>query len=147
MIKIASFNVENLFARPKAFNATNLSVGKPALDAYRDVNALIKKPVYSTSDKTKIRDLLVKLDIYTVNASGAIRRKETQSPKWAWLRKNRGTFDREPQDTTLNVEIIANGRGDWIGWIELAKEPTNEIAAVRKPSTGRSTYLDPGIWF
>ena len=127
MARIASFNVENLFARPKAFNATDLSVGKPALDAYRDVNALIKKAIYSPADKVKIRDLLVKLDIYTINAQGAIRRKETLSPKWAWLRKNRGTFDREPQDVTQSVEIIASGRSDWIGWIELAKEPTNEI--------------------
>jgi len=126
MARIASFNVENLFARPKAFNATNWSVGKPALDAYRDVNVLIKKAVYSASDKTKIRDLLVKLDIYSVNGSGAIRRKQSLSPKWAWLRKNRGTFDREPQDTTQSVEIIATGRGAWIGWVELAKEPTNE---------------------
>src|SRR5437773_9496987 len=127
MVRIASFNVENLFARPKAFNATDLNVGKPALDAYQDVNALITTPVYRPADKIQIRDLLVTLDIYSIDAQGVIRRKETLEPKWAWLRKNRGTFDREPQDATQNVEIIANGRGDWIGWIELAKEPTNEI--------------------
>jgi endonuclease/exonuclease/phosphatase family metal-dependent hydrolase len=127
MVRIASFNVENLFERPKAFKATDLNVGKPALDAYHDVNALIKKAVYSATDRAKIRDLLVELDIYAINIHGAIRRKETLSPKWAWLRKNRGTFDREPQDPTQSVEIIANGRGSWIGWIELATEPTNEI--------------------
>ena len=127
MARIASYNVENLFARPKVFSATEWSVGKPALDAYRDVNVLISEAVYSTEDKKKIRDLLVTLDIYTVNASGAIRRKDSISPKWAWLRKNRGTFDREPQDTTQDVEIIADGRGDWIGWIELATEPTDEV--------------------
>jgi len=126
MVRIASFNVENLFERPKAFNTTDLSVGEPALNAYRDVNALIKKPEYTPADKEEIRDLLVILDIYSIDAQGTIRRKETLSPKWAWLRKNRGTFDRQPQDPTQNVEIIANGRGDWIGWIELAKEPTNE---------------------
>ena len=98
MARIASFNVENLFARPKVFNTANWSVGKPALDAYRDVNALIKKAAYTAADKAKIRDLLVTLDIYTVNAHGAIRRKDSLSPKWAWLRKNRGTFDREPQE-------------------------------------------------
>lgn len=127
MVKIASFNVENLFERPKAFHATDLSVGQPAVDAYRDVNALIKQAVYSPADKVMIRDLLVTLDIYSMDAQGVIRRKDTLSPKWAWLRKNRGTFDREPQDATQSVEIIANGRGDWIGWIELATEPTNEI--------------------
>jgi endonuclease/exonuclease/phosphatase family metal-dependent hydrolase len=127
MVRIASFNVENLFERPKAFRATDLSVGKPALDAYRDVSALIKNADYSPADKAEIRNLLVTLDIYTVNVHGAIRRKETPSPKWAWLRKNRGTFDREPQDPTQSVEIIATGRDSWIGWIELATEPTNEV--------------------
>jgi endonuclease/exonuclease/phosphatase family metal-dependent hydrolase len=127
MIKIASFNVENLYARPKAFRETSLNANKPLLDAYRDVNAVIEKPAYSAADKIKIRDLLVTLDIYTVNeTTGAIRRKQSVSPKWAWLRKNRGTFDREPQDTTQDVEITATGRGAWIGWIELATEPTDE---------------------
>jgi hypothetical protein len=26
------------------------------------------------------------------------------------------------------VEVVANGRGDWIGWLELKTEPVNEIA-------------------
>ncbi len=128
MTRIASFNVENLFARPKALNAADWSIGKPALDAYRDVNVLIRKSTYSASDKTEIRDLLVKLDIYSVNASGAIRRKSAVSPKWAWLRKNRGTFDHEPQDATKSIEITANGRDDWMGWVELAKEPVDELS-------------------
>lgn len=126
MVRIASFNVENLFERPKAFAATDLDVAEPVLTAYRKVNLLIKKPVYSLADKTKIRDFLVTLDIYSKDAQGTIRRKESVSPKWAWLRKNRGTFDRQPQDETQSVEITANGRGDWIGWIELATEPTDE---------------------
>ena len=126
MVKIASFNVENLFARPKAFRATDLDLAEPVLNAYREVNELIKKPVYTAADKTRIRDLLVRLDIYTVD-SGPVRRKDSLNPRWAWLRKNRGDFDREPQDPTQNVEITANGRGSWIGWVELAKEPTNEI--------------------
>ena len=126
MVRIASFNVENLFERPKAFAATDLNIAEPVLDAYRQVNLLIKQPVYTDADKAQIRDLLVVLDIYSVDAQGTVRRKESISPKWAWLRKNRGTFDRQPEDATQSVEIIANGRGDWIGWIELATEPTNE---------------------
>jgi hypothetical protein len=106
MVRIASFNVENLFARPKAFNTTNWSVGRPVLDAYRDVNALFSNPVYSADDKQRIRDLLVVLDIYYVNSSGAIRRKLTQFPTWAWLRKNRGTFDRQPTDPTDRLGYI-----------------------------------------
>jgi hypothetical protein len=129
MIRIASFNVENLFARPKVFGSSDWSVGEPVLNAYEEVSTLMQKDSYTANDKTRIRDLLVALDIYTINeATGAIRRKQTPDPKWAWLRKNRGTFDREPRDQTQNVEIIAEGRSDWIGWVELAKEVVDETA-------------------
>jgi len=57
-----------------------------------------------------------------------VRRRDTTSPKWAWLRKNRGTFDRQPQDTSKDIEIIAEGRASWIGWIELAKEAVDEVS-------------------
>ena len=87
MVRVASYNVENLFARPKAFNTSNWSYGKSALDAFYKVNMLLSKATYSQADKKKIRDLFVKLDIYTVNSNGAIRRKYTSSPKWAWLEK------------------------------------------------------------
>ncbi|MBX9963914.1 MAG: endonuclease/exonuclease/phosphatase family protein [Burkholderiales bacterium] len=126
MLRIASFNVENLFARPKAFRSTDLTVGKPVLDAYRSVNQIFKKSTYTDADKAKIVELLVTLDIYFVNGNGAVRRRNSLDPRWAWLRKNRGSFDREPQDATKSIEIIANGRDDWIGWVELAKEPTDE---------------------
>lgn len=102
------------------------SAGQPALDAYHEVSELLAKTTYSASDKQTIQDLFVKLDIYSINSSGAIRRKRTQYPRWAWLRKNRGKFDRQPRDKTQNVEIMANGRDDWIGWVELAKGLMNE---------------------
>jgi len=127
MIKIASFNVENLFERPRAFNLTNLNGENPVLEAYREVNVLIKQDEYSVADKERIRALLVTLGIYFINGQDAIRRSEQFPPQWAWLRNNRGTFDRQPQDESQSVEIIANGRGSWIGWVELVTEPTDEI--------------------
>lgn len=128
MVRIASFNVENLFTRPRAFNTTDWSLGRPALNAYREVNDLFSNTSYSVADKQRIRDLLVELDIYTINDTGAIRRKRTQSPRWAWLRKNRGKFDRQPKDSTQSIQIIATGRAGWIGWVEMAKEPTDETS-------------------
>src|SRR4030095_15490320 len=129
MIRIASFNVENLFARPKVFDLSDWNVGEPVLKCYEKVSALLQKAKYRASDKKRIRDLLVTLDIYTINqATGAIRRNQTIDPQWAWLRKNRGAFAREPSDKRQNVEIVADGRGDWIGWVELAKEAVDETA-------------------
>ena len=129
MVRIASFNVENLFARPKVFDLPDWNAGEPVLKAYEEVSALLQKASYSATDKIRIRDLLVTLEIYTIDKkTKAIRRNQTLDPQWAWLRKNRGTFDREPSDRRQNVEIVAEGRGDWIGWIELAKEAVDETA-------------------
>src|ERR1044072_7222181 len=127
-VVVASFNVENLFARPRAFDTVDLASNEPVLSAYRDFNALIQKPEYSETDKRTMRDLLVLLDIYYRNDKGAIRKRSTQTPKWAWLRTNRGKFDRQPTDTAKDVEIGAGGRGEWIGWAELAVEAVDEAA-------------------
>jgi endonuclease/exonuclease/phosphatase family metal-dependent hydrolase len=124
-VRVASYNVENLFARPNAFDSTDPAAGEPILAAYHEFNRLIAASVYEDTDR--MRDLLVQLDIYAKNDHGAIRRKRTTKPRWAWLRKNRGSFDREPRDPTKDVEIIATGRGDWIGWVELATEAVDEI--------------------
>jgi len=125
-VVVASYNVENLFARPKAFDTTDRSAGEPVLAAYHEFNSLAAAEVYTDADRARMRDLLVALGVYVVR-DGAVRRNRTREPKWAWLRKNRGTFDREPRDATRDVEIIAKGRADWIGWVELAKEAVDEV--------------------
>ncbi|GAB3456222.1 hypothetical protein GCM10027436_59120 [Actinophytocola sediminis] len=124
---VASFNVENLFARPKAFDTVDRESGMPVLGAYQEFNDLIRKARYSAADLARMRELLVTLGIYHVNEHGAVRRLPTLAPKWAWLRKNRGSFDSEPKDPTRDVQIVASGRDSWIGWVELAKEAVDEI--------------------
>ena len=43
MVRIASYNVENLFARPRVFRTADWAVGQPKLAAYEQVNALFKE--------------------------------------------------------------------------------------------------------
>ena len=78
MIRIASFNVENLFARPKVFDLPDGNAGEPVLKAHEEVSALLQKASYSAADKIRIRDLLVMLEIYTVDKSK--RRRITLQP-------------------------------------------------------------------
>lgn len=127
LVRIATFNVENLFARPAAFGAETHAEATRVLAAYQEFNSLIGRPEYTAADRTRLRELLVELDVYYVNGHGAVRRSRATRPRWAWLRKNRGSFDREPADSTLDVEIVATGRGSWIGWLELATEAVDEV--------------------
>ena len=59
MIRIASFNVENLFARPKVFDLSDWNAGEPVLKAYEKVSALLQKP--NTAQLTKYESAIFSL--------------------------------------------------------------------------------------
>lgn len=123
-MRFASFNVENLFARPRALNLDTWEEGEPVLKAFAEFNSLIEHVVYSPEDKARMIELLVQLDVYR-KTSGVVLRNRTPTPQWAWLRANRGAFDVEHDDT--GIEIVADSRAAWTGWLELAVEPVDEV--------------------
>ena len=92
-VRFASFNVENLFARPRAFNQTTWAQGQPILDAYAEFNALIAQPAYSPADKARMISCSSSSRC-TGATSGMVHRNRTPTPKWAWLRANRGSLRR-----------------------------------------------------
>jgi hypothetical protein len=51
MVRIASFNVENLFAGPEAFRGGITDESERILSAFEEVNTLFKKEYYSPADK------------------------------------------------------------------------------------------------
>src|SRR6266508_3102336 len=115
-VRFASFNVENLFARPRVFNLTTLAEGQPIVDAYAEFNSLIEHVVYTPEDKQRMIQPLAQLDVYRVT-NGVVRRNRTPTPRWAWLRANRGTFDVDHDAS--GIEIVADSRAAWTGWLEL----------------------------
>src|SRR5919198_4746823 len=116
-VRLASFNVENFFAPPNALNVLDWDEGQPILAAYAEFNALIQKAVYAPADKARMIELLLLLDVYRAK-NGIVHRNRVITPRWAWLRANRGTFDVDHEQT--GIEIVAGGRSNWIGWLELA---------------------------
>ena len=93
--------------------------------AYAEFNALIARAVYTPGDRARMIDLLLSLEVYR-RVGGVVRPNRTTTPRWAWLRANRGAFDVER--STTGIEIVAGGRGAWIGWLELAIEPVDEVS-------------------
>src|SRR5262245_8157383 len=115
-MRFATFNLENLFARPRVFELEKWKAGEPILKAFAEFNSLIEKFTYSEANKARMKELLLEVEVYRLD-HGVVRRNPTRDPRWAWLRANRGKFDVERKDT--GVEIVANSRYDWTGWLEL----------------------------
>jgi endonuclease/exonuclease/phosphatase family metal-dependent hydrolase len=114
-MRLASFNVENLFSRVRAMNLDEWAEGRGVLEEYSRLNARLQKATYSAADKIAIIAGLERLGL-----------DQTDESRWAYLRQNRGRLARRPQ--TGGIEIIAEGRGDWIGWVELKREAVNEVS-------------------
>ena len=64
-MRLASYNVENLFNRPKVMNNTDWAKGKETLANYSKLNALLGEKTYSAAAKTKMADLMEKLGLRT----------------------------------------------------------------------------------
>ena len=88
VVRFATFNLENLFARPKVFKLETWSEGAPILKAFADFNALSENVTYSQADKERMIELLLDLEVYRRD-NGVVRRNRPIDPKWAWLRANR----------------------------------------------------------
>ena len=114
-MRLESFNVENLFTRACAMDGATLAYGKDALRAHADLNATLAKVTYDDADKARIIDLLRQLGID----------KQDDAGKFASLRQNHGHLVKRSHG---RVEVVANGRADWIGWVELKFEAVNEVA-------------------
>jgi endonuclease/exonuclease/phosphatase family metal-dependent hydrolase len=114
-MRLAAFNVENLFNRTRALNGDMANGENPILERFGELNALIDKAAYSAADKTRMIELLRQLDL-----------EASDTGDFVILRRNRGQLLRRPR--AGGIEIVADGRADWIGWIELRVEAVNERA-------------------
>jgi endonuclease/exonuclease/phosphatase family metal-dependent hydrolase len=120
-MKIAAFNLENLFDRPKAFNEDDPTVTQSTIKAVAELNSIFEEDEYEPQHKTRIVELVEQLKLNRFD----------EGPL-ALIRKIRGSLLRRPMGG--GIEVVAEGKADWIGWAELKTAPVDEIAVL---NTGR----------
>lgn len=115
-MKIASFNVENLFRRPTAFMDADGKANEDIIAAYAKLTELLGQASYSASDKDEI---LKKLDILGLKWVG--------ENDMAVLRETRGKLLKHTRDPKT-ATVLPDGRADWIGWVELKRQQLDSQA-------------------
>jgi len=96
-------------------NLKSMAEGKPILERFAELNALLAQPSYSAADKKRMAKLIIELDL-----------EKADIGDFVILRRNRGGLLKRPKSG--GVAVIANGRADWVGSLELRDEPIDEQA-------------------
>ncbi|THV24004.1 endonuclease/exonuclease/phosphatase family protein [Peteryoungia ipomoeae] len=114
-MRLAVYNVENLFDRAKAMNLETWAEGRPVLEQFAELNSLLGEQVYSDAVRKRMAELIITLGM-----------EKSDTGPFVILRRNRGGLLKRPK--TGGIEITATGRADWVGSLELRDEPINEHA-------------------
>jgi endonuclease/exonuclease/phosphatase family metal-dependent hydrolase len=111
MLRIATFNLENLFTRPSAMSFPSDAPGRQAIEDHAELNGIVAKDAYSSDDKLRLIEL-----------SGVYKFHLLDPPDDALvlLQKIRGQLFKKPKNKPL--EVVAGGRAEWTGWFELRRE-------------------------
>ncbi|HWN96345.1 MAG TPA: endonuclease/exonuclease/phosphatase family protein [Methylomirabilota bacterium] len=121
--RIATYNVNNLFRRTALLQLEGFSAAaKKVLDDITKLNLLLERPVYDAAAKADIKALLEKYEFQ-------------RSTKKTWFTINivKGKLYSVKKNPT-RIEVVANGRAEWVGWVELVRE---DVSGVSVENTAR----------
>lgn len=115
-IKIGTYNVNNLFERVKVMELEGFSAtGKEVLGDVSRLNELLENDSYKDNVGVEIVKILNKYF------------HEMPSNPWFEINQIREKLYGMRQDGS-GAFLKAKGRKEWLGWVEMTKQPTNEVS-------------------
>ena len=118
-----------MFDRPKALGSRVWSRAAPVVAAQARVTELLQRTTYDDATKAEILEQLEVL--------GLVR---SDIGEFALLRVLRGRLLVRHRDGT--TEVVADGRADWVGFVELTTEPVAELATTHTAMVIRDVGAD-----
>ena len=116
-MRLATFNVENMFERAKALSLETWAAGRPILEDHARLSALIAEPLYAEATRSELLEIMARHKGLATNGRST----------YLVLREVRGSLVRRVGGAAT---VVAGGRADWLGWFELAKGPVRETATA-----------------
>jgi endonuclease/exonuclease/phosphatase family metal-dependent hydrolase len=115
-IRVGTFNVNNLFERPKVMELEGFSdTGKEVLQDVSRLNELLEKESYAGATGDEIVKILNKYF------------HEQATNEWFFINEiKEKLFGRRGDGSGVFLKV--KGRKEWLGWVELYKKQTNEIS-------------------
>ncbi|MEV0375087.1 endonuclease/exonuclease/phosphatase family protein [Streptomyces sp. NPDC050636] len=111
-VRIATFNTENLFRRPRVFALEDVEKRQQTLEDFATLVSLLDHETYTAEDKNHIIEILQKYDV-----------PDSQSKTRPILvNETRGGAKLFKSGRGGVIEITAKGRAGWVGWAELVRD-------------------------
>lgn len=130
-LRVASFNAENLFDRPKVFNFQDKSVGDRILKRIDEFQKILRKPVYSAADK---RELVKEYN------KGTPSNDDSPLKEFIEVREDQGKLWKKQGWSITGVQ--ADGAGDWNGTIIFKTAKFSETARTNTAKVIRAVKAD-----
>lgn len=128
-MRVASFNIENLFDRARLLSTSDWAEHRELLDVYDQLTRRLQRETYTDADKVQIVEWLIALGL-----------EGSDLGTYVILRQNRGRLIRRTRAS--GIVVVADGRGDWIGWLELTRSAVTELAVRHTAMVVRDLNAD-----
>ncbi|MFZ4809186.1 MAG: endonuclease/exonuclease/phosphatase family protein [Hyphomicrobiaceae bacterium] len=115
-MRLATYNVENIFERARVLNLESWADGRPILEAYAELDGLMHQQIYDADMGRRMVELLKVLGL-----------EKTRRSKYVALVEQRGQL--AAATALRGLRIVAKGRDDWSGWLQLEIEPVPPASA------------------